>query len=463
MKKGGYICTNCGASFVRWQGQCTRCGQWGTLEEVREEKTHKRSPLGGEEKRAYSISEIEQDTLLILSSGSSSVDSFLGRGLVAGSILLLGGEPGVGKSTFLLQLVGGFLGQGHRALYVSGEESLPQLKDRAQRLGITSPYLLLMNTSSLGDVIEEMRKSPSPHLVVVDSIQTMRAPHIQGMCGGVAQMRECASSLYEEAKTTNTVLILVSHITKEGYIAGPKLLEHMVDVVLYMEGDRLTPLRVLKIEKNRFGPSGNILLLEMGERGLRIVNDPSTFFLRTRDSSSSGSALAMVMEGERPFVIEVQALVAPSRLSSPRRTSLGIDVNRLHLLLAILEKRLGIGLSNMDVYVKVGAGIKIGEPGMDLGLCAALLSSYLDRPLPSGALLWGEVDLNGQVRSVRGEEKRLSQALSLGFYPIICPPPASKKKMETLSPIKAIQQLPLKLWEMEKEGKDSGLRGRPDR
>ncbi len=458
MKKKSYICASCGASFLKWQGRCPRCGEWGTVEEIDQnlQGGKKRRDESGE-KKVFSLDQITNHSLLTLSSGSSSLDSFLGKGLVAGSVILLGGEPGVGKSTFLLQLVGGFLKKNQRALYVSGEESLPQLKHRADRLEIHNSSLLFMNTTSVEEIINILEEKTPPPLVIIDSIQTIKSSSLQGIPGGVSQIRECASLLYEKAKKNNITLLLVSHITKEGYIAGPKLLEHMVDVVLYLEGDRLTPLRILKIEKNRFGPSHNILLLEMGEKGLQIVSDPSTFFLTSRNPSSSGSALAMVMEGQRPFVIEVQALVVPSHLSSPRRTSLGIDINRLHLLLAILEKRLGVGLSKMDVYAKVGAGIKIGEPGMDLGLCAAILSSYFDRPLPPRSVLWGEVDINGQIRGVRGEEKRLSQASSLKFHPILCPNiRRGEKSCPYINEIKNIQELPLRLWPLKK--KDSDLK-----
>ncbi len=445
-----YICSNCGASFLRWQGRCSRCGEWGTLEEIKKEPGEGKKKKLRREKKIFSLSEINHQSLFTFSSGSSSLDAFLGRGLVAGSVLLLGGEPGVGKSTLLLQLLGGFIKEDRKALYISGEESIHQLKDRAERLNINSPHLFLMNSVSVEEIIGVLEEREPPPLVIIDSIQTIKSGSTHAIAGGVGQIRECASLLYEKAKENNITLILVSHITKEGYIAGPKLLEHMVDVVLYMEGDKLTPLRTLKIEKNRFGPSHNILLLEMGEQGLQIVKDPSTFFLTSRDSSSSGSALVIVIEGQRPFVIEVQALVVPSHLSSPRRTSLGIDINRLHLLLGILEKRLGIGLSKMDVYAKVGAGIKIGEPGMDLGLCAALLSSYFDRPLPPRSVLWGEVDINGQIRQVMGEEKRISQASSLKFSPILCPPMRKGEKTSSIKEIRNIQQLPMLLW---REGK----------
>ena len=421
MKKKGYICSFCGARFIKWQGQCSRCGHWGTLEEIKESspKNDLTPPLS--EIVPVSLKEISKENIKFLSSGSTIFDQFLGKGMVAGSVILFAGEPGVGKSTFLMQLLSGFIKSGLKGLYVSGEESLYQLKLRADRLGICDEKFKLLCTQDLSPIISIMRDKNSPNFIVIDSIQTIKSPQTSGSVGGVSQIKEVASKLYEEAKKKEIVVLIVSHITKEGQIAGPKLLEHMVDVVLYMEGDRLSSYRLLKITKNRFGPSNNILVLEMESEGLKIVKDPSTFFLTSRDLSASGSSLVMAMEGKRPFVIEIQALVTKGFGQNPRRTALGIDLNRLYLLIAILEKRLALRFYEMDVYVKISAGIKISDPAMDLGICSALISSYFDIPVPDRAIFWGEVDLNGFIRPSFGEEKRLSQANNLNFSKIICP------------------------------------------
>ncbi len=431
-----YECSSCGARFLKWQGQCSKCGEWGTLEEIR---TTNSSMSGGTiphtDPNLLSLQEISKEHIKVFSSGSESFDGFLGQGMAAGSVILLGGEPGVGKSTFLMQLMAGFLSSGQRGVYVSGEESPVQLKIRAERLGIQDPEFRVLNTHDLYDIFGVIRSKKPPQFMIIDSIQTIKSPDVPGIIGGVSQIKEVASRLYEEVKHRDIVLILVSHITKDGQIAGPKVLEHVVDVVLYMEGDRLSSYRILKITKNRFGPCNNILVLEMGNRGLKIVKDPSTFFLTTRDTNAPGSALIMAMEGQRPLVIEVQALVSRSFGQNPRRTSVGIDLNRLYLLLAILEKRLGLKFSEMDVYVKIGAGIKITDPAIDLGVCSAILSSYFDVPVPEKAVFWGEVDLSGFVRPSFGEEKRLSQAINLNFSPIICP---SSKHIKVISPNKGI-------------------------
>jgi DNA repair protein RadA/Sms len=354
------------------------------------------------------------------STGSSSMDSLLGQGAVPGSTLLLGGEPGVGKSTFLLQLMGALQRSGRKGVYVSGEESLPQLRKRAERLKVLETGITALNTTSLEDVLDVIR-NVSPHLLVVDSIQTLVSAEVEGISGSVSQVRAVASSLLEAVKQRDCVLILVGHVTKEGHIAGPKLLEHMVDTVLSLEGDRQHAFRILRVIKNRFGPTSNMLVLSMVEQGLQIVRDPSTFFLQARDPSLSGTGVVMALEGQRAFAIEVQALAGRSFLAMPRRTALGFDTNRMHVLLAILEKKLGLNLSQVDVYAKIGAGLKLEEPSLDLGIVAAVLSSYFNRPLPEKSVFWGEVDLSGQIRPVNGHGQRLQQARQLRFRPIFCP------------------------------------------
>ena len=425
--KQQFECRDCGARSAQWQGQCPQCGQWGTVEQI----------VQATEKNAHhpvlhhltSLDEISLAGQGGISTGSTAVDTFLGQGLMPGSIVLLGGAPGMGKSTFILQLMRSLHGQGLAPVYVSGEESLRQLKQRSVRLGMDGQGLMAMNSTRLEDVLASMDQTPRPQVVMVDSVQTMVCADCEGGPGSVSQVRTVAASLIEAAKARGVCVILIGHVTKDGQIAGPKLLEHMVDTVLSLEGDGNHDFRILRVIKNRFGPTSNILVLQMVPKGLQIVHDPSTFFLRARDPSLSGSALVMALEGQRPLAVEVQALVTESFGSMPRRTSLGFDSNRLHLLLAIVEKRLHLRLGAMDVYAKIGGGLKMEEPGMDLGLVAAVLSSYYDRPLPEGAVFWGEVDLSGQIRPITGHELRTRQAVTLGYSPIVCPGGGQESKV----------------------------------
>jgi DNA repair protein RadA/Sms len=345
-------------------------------------------------------------------------DRVLGGGLVPGGAVLLGGEPGIGKSTILLQLAGNLAASGRRAVYVSGEESLPQLASRAKRLGALSPGPLALSGTEAAQAAALMEGPTPPDLLILDSVQTMTSASAEGLPGSVSQVRAVASELVDLAKRSGTALVLVGHVTKDGQIAGPKLLEHMVDAVLSMEGDRSHLYRILRVLKNRFGPADEILVLEMHGAGLTVVTDPSTFFLGARESGVSGSALVLAMEGKRPLAVEVQALVGRSYLSIPRRTALGLDVNRLHLLLAVLEKRLGVNFGQSDVYAKIGGGLRPSDPGLDLGVAAALLSSLYDRPLPDGAVFWGEIDLSGRIRPAPGHQSRLKQADRLGYAPV---------------------------------------------
>jgi DNA repair protein RadA/Sms len=353
-----------------------------------------------------------------LPTGMPEFDLVLGGGLVPGGAVLLGGEPGIGKSTILLQLAGNLAAAGYRAVYVSGEESLPQLAARAKRLGALSPGPLALSGTEAALAASLMAGPNPPDLLILDSVQTMTSASAEGLPGSVSQVRAVAGELVEAAKRSGTALVLVGHVTKDGQIAGPKLLEHMVDAVLSMEGDRSHLYRLVRVLKNRFGPSDEIVVLEMHGAGLSAVADPSTFFLGARDAGVSGSALVLAMEGKRPLAVEVQALVGRSYLSIPRRTALGLDVNRLHLLLAVLEKRLGVNFGQSDVYAKIGGGLRPADPGLDLGVAAALLSSLYDRPLPDGAVFWGEIDLSGRIRPAPGHPVRLKQAGRLGYAPV---------------------------------------------
>ncbi|WP_027190822.1 DNA repair protein RadA [Fundidesulfovibrio putealis] len=417
-----YACSSCGQTSPRWRGQCEGCGEWNSLVEQAASKQQPRmgAPLGLAS-GPVSLAGFTPEHTPAAPSGIPDLDRVLGQGLQPGGAILLGGEPGIGKSTLLLQLAGQLAAAGRQAVYVSGEESLGQLASRARRLGLVSEGLLASCTTNVADAVEILGRPEAPTLVVVDSVQTMASSFADGVPGSQSQVRAVAAELVEAVKKSRATLILVGHVTKEGLIAGPKILEHMVDTVLYLEGDRQHFYRLLRVFKNRFGPTDELMVLEMLGDGLAPVPDPSTYFLGERDETASGSAVVLALEGKRPFAVEVQALVSRSYLSMPRRTALGLDLNRLNLLLAVLEKRLGLQLGQSDIYAKTGGGLKLTDPGLDLGLVAAVLSSYYDRPLPPRAVFWGEVDLSGRVRPVSGQDARLKQAKRLGYKPIFHP------------------------------------------
>lgn len=428
-------CSVCGAQTLQWLGQCPSCSEWNTLQAVvaprsssPAPKTQGQSPLA--------LASVPSDELPAFSSGISALDRILGRGLVPGASLLIGGEPGIGKSTLLLQLCGNVARQGKTVLYASGEEGLVQIRGRGERLGALYPSLLAMATSRIEEVIAALETS-RPQLLVLDSVQTMTSVAAEGLPGNVSQVRAVASEIVEVCRRSGTTLMLVGHVTKDGILAGPRILEHMVDTVIAIEGDRRQMFRLLRVYKNRFGPNEELLIFEMRNEGLLVVPDPSTYFLEARDASLSGAALAMTIDGKRPLVVEVQALAARSYLSIPRRTALGFDVNRLNLLLAVLEKRLKLSFGQMDIYAKVGGGIKIQDPGLDLAVVTAVLSSMYDAPLPEKSMFWGEVDLNGQVRHVGGHSQRLAQATRLGFSPLFFP--ASQEQKKGISTVQQLQ------------------------
>lgn len=370
---------------------------------------------------AVPLAEADSMATAVFSTGLEALDRVLGKGLVPGAAILVGGEPGIGKSTLLLQVAGSVAKTGKRTLYVSGEESLSQIKSRAERLDVLHDTLYAIATSQSDDVLALLEGPEPPELIVIDSVQTLTSSQAEGLPGNVSQVRAVATELVEQCKAKNCTLILVGHVTKDGTLAGPRLLEHMVDAVIALEGDRQQAFRLLRVLKNRFGPNQELLIFQMVTEGLELVEDPSTYFLGARDPSLSGTAVVMALDGQRPLAVEVQALVTKSYLAIPRRTGLGFDVNRLHLLLAVLEKRLKLSFAQVDIYAKVGGGMRLQEPGMDLALVAAVLSSFYDLPLPERAVFWGEVDLNGQIRPVAGHAIRATQAKRLGYKPIIFP------------------------------------------
>jgi len=367
--------------------------------------------------RAVPLAQVDQEGHTPFGTGLEALDRVLGQGLIPGAAILVGGEPGIGKSTLLLQVAGSVAAHGQTVLYASGEESLPQIRSRAQRLDALHDRLLALATSRVEDLFPLLEENP-PALLVVDSVQTLASDSADGLPGNVSQVRAVATELVERCKRSQTTLVLVGHVTKDGTLAGPRLLEHLVDTVISLEGDRREVFRLLRVLKNRFGPNQELLVFQMARQGLEVVEDPSTFFLGARDASLSGTAVVMAVDGQRPLAVEIQALATRSYLAVPRRAGLGFDVNRLYLLLAVLEKRLRLNFSQVDIYAKVGGGIRLQEPGLDLALVAALLSSFYDIPLPERAALWGEVDLNGQIRPVSAQDIRLNQARRLGYHPL---------------------------------------------
>lgn len=438
--KHQYSCSICGACHTRWQGQCAACGEWNSLVSIAPTDYSKVRSSDQPVKSPTLLEDLSTESTCNINIGNPALDALFGSGLVPGSAILLGGDPGIGKSTFLLQLTAFLIKKGHSGVYVSGEESAAQLKRRAERLDLLGNGFPTLCTTKLEDVLALLDKKPAPDILIVDSVQTLVSSLNEGLSGSPGQVRTVSGYLVEAAKTSGTILVLVGHVTKEGQIAGPKLLEHMVDTVLYLEGDQHYFHRVLRVIKNRFGPANEVLLMQMSDKGMSVVRDPSTFFLQDRDSSLSGTALVMSLEGQRAFAVEVQALVNKSFLSMPRRTALGFDANRLHLLLAVIDKKLYLQLGQKDIYAKIGAGLRLQEPGLDLGLVAAVLSSCHERPLPPKSLFWGEVDLSGQVRPVMGHELRLKQAKRLGYEPISCPT-EQNNGVQYCSNIEALQDM----------------------
>ena len=432
-----YICRDCGAQSMQWRGQCASCQAWNTLEEtaVAPERRLFGKPGSAQPEKIIPLKDIVEPGKVVFSTGLAALDRILGGGLAPGSSILLGGEPGIGKSTLLLQTAGAVAASGRRAVYLSGEEALGQIKARAQRLGVLHDSLLALATSQVEDIFPVLEASNPPDLLIVDSVQTLSSPRAEGLPGNVSQVRAVAMEVAELCRKSGTTVLFVGHVTKDGAIAGPKLLEHMVDTVISLEGDRHQVFRILRILKNRYGPNQELLVFHMVEQGMELVPDPSTFFLGARDPSLPGTAVVMAIDGQRPFVVEVQALAAKSFLAIPRRTGLGFDVNRLHLLLAVLEKRLRLNFAQQDIYAKVGGGFRLQDPGMDLALVAAVLSSLYDMPLPERALFWGEVDLNGQVRPVHGHSIRHDQARRLGYSPLFHPEDGKKGGIRTLADV----------------------------
>jgi DNA repair protein RadA/Sms len=426
-----YVCQQCGAESPKWSGQCPSCEAWNTLVETVAARPAA-TPAGRARGRGVAavavgpgvispISEVQSAEAGRLPTGIGEVDRVLGGGFVPGSIVLFGGDPGIGKSTLLLQLAARLASEGHDTLYVTGEESAAQVRGRAERVDGVVPGLGLVSTNELETAVAAIQ-SAAPSLAVVDSVQTMTSADLAGPAGSVGQVREVATRLAEVAKAGSTCIALVGHVTKEGTVAGPRTLEHLVDAVIYLEGERLGSTRLVRGAKNRFGSTDEVGVLEMRGDGLGEVPDASRFFLESEQPPVAGSAVTIALEGTRPLAVEIQALVAPSGAGSPRRATTGIDVNRVLMLVAVLARHAGLNLTGHDVYVNVAGGLRIEEPSADLAVAAALASSLRERPINAGTVLAGELSLAGRIRPAPSAERRLAEAQRLGFNRLVSGP-----------------------------------------
>jgi DNA repair protein RadA/Sms len=409
--KTTYYCQNCGAQYSKWMGQCSACKQWNTIvEEVVSRKEIKKGLKSGGNK-LIKLSEINTDEEYRISTENTELNRVLGGGIVPGSVILLGGEPGIGKSTLMLQIA---LQLPLKTIYISGEESPKQIRMRAERIGIKNDKMQLLfetNTQKILHILEKKR----PEILVIDSIQTLHTDYIESSAGSISQIRESASEIIKYAKQNNVPVFIIGHINKEGQIAGPKVLEHMVDTVLQFEGDRNHLFRILRAQKNRFGSTHEIGIFEMYNKGLREIKNPSKLLLTSHESDLSGTAIAVAMEGIRPLLVEVQALVSTAVYGTPQRTTTGYNIKRLHMILAVLEKRMGIKLSTKDVFLNITGGIRIDDPAIDLGVAMAILSSNSDTNIKASWAFAGELGLTGEVRPVTRIEQRVSEAEKLGF------------------------------------------------
>jgi DNA repair protein RadA/Sms len=418
-----YICQNCGAAHGRWQGKCDGCGAWNTLVEEGDAARPSGPGRASRKGRLFALEPLagEGQEAPRLASGLPEFDRVTGGGFVRGSVLLVGGDPGIGKSTLLIQVAAALARAGHRAVYISGEEAVAQVRLRAERLGLGDAAVELAAETAVEDIVATLADDKTPRLVVIDSIQTMWTDTVEAAPGTVTQVRGSAQSLIRFAKRSGAAIILVGHVTKDGQIAGPRVVEHMVDAVLSFEGEGSHQFRILRAVKNRFGPTDEIGVFEMTGEGLREVANPSELFLSERDLGSPGTAVFAGIEGTRPLLVEIQALVAPTSLGTPRRAVVGWDQNRLSMVIAVLEAHCGVRLSGHDVYLNVAGGLRIMEPAADLAAAAALVSSLAHAPLPADAVYFGEVSLSGAIRPVAQTAARLKEAKKLGFTRAIVP------------------------------------------
>ncbi|MCM3042971.1 DNA repair protein RadA [Paenibacillus motobuensis] len=421
--KTKFFCTDCGYESPKWYGKCPGCGAWNSMVEETEKVVKTQGISSGifhTKEKPLPIINIESGREPRILTGIGELNRVLGGGIVPGSLVLVGGDPGIGKSTLLLQTSNEMANSGRKVLYVSGEESVRQTKLRAERLGALSPNLYVMCESSI-DGIEEAIDEVKPDFLVIDSIQTVYMPEVTSAPGSVSQVRECTARFMRVAKGQGIATVLVGHVTKEGAIAGPRMLEHMVDCVLYFEGERHHSYRLLRAVKNRFGSTNEMGIFEMNEAGLEEVLNPSELFLSERPLGVAGSTVVASMEGTRPMLVELQALVASTLFPSPRRMATGVDHNRMNLIIAVLEKRMGMFLQNQDAYVNLAGGVKLDEPAVDLAIAVSLASSFRDVPTKPYDVVFGEVGLTGEVRAVSRVEQRVKEAAKLGFKRVILP------------------------------------------
>ncbi|MBW1911004.1 MAG: DNA repair protein RadA [Deltaproteobacteria bacterium] len=428
-----YVCQSCGYQAPKWIGRCPDCGRWDSMVEEAPRPSGKRTGTSGIS-QAQTIDAISLAQEMRMKTGLPEFDRTLGGGVVPGSVVLIGGEPGIGKSTLILQVLERLARQGCRTLYLSGEESPQQIKLRAERLGVCSDSLYVMTGTCLEDLLERLEPL-KPELLAVDSIQTVYTDTIDSAPGSVGQVKEVASRLMSLAKQSGMPIFLVGHVTKEGAIAGPKVLEHLVDTVLYFEGDRGHVFRILRSVKNRFGPTNEIGVFEMKDSGLTEVGNPSRIFLEERPQDVPGSVVIPCLEGTRPVLVEIQALVGPSPLGMPRRTAIGVDHNRISLLVAVLGKKMVMELTDQDIFVNVAGGLKVDEPAADLGIVSAMMSSFLDKPVDRNLVMFGEVGLAGEIRGVSQPDMRIREAKKLGFSRCLL----SQNNKEGSSPIKNME------------------------
>lgn len=417
-KKTKFTCNSCGYESAKWMGRCPGCGEWNTM--VEEVEVIVKGPRGAFQhsgavtQKAVPIMKVQSEEEARIVTDMTEFNRVLGGGIVEGSLVLIGGDPGIGKSTLLLQVSALLSNKGQRVLYISGEESIRQTKLRAERLGVKSEELYIYSETNL-EYLHQTIEEVKPKFVVVDSIQTVHHPEVTSAPGSVSQVRECTAELMRIAKTKNIAIFLVGHVTKEGQIAGPRLLEHMVDTVLYFEGERHHNHRILRSQKNRFGSTNEIAIFEMLQGGLKEVLNPSELFLQERSQGVAGSTVVASMEGTRPILVEIQSLVTPTSFNYPKRMATGVDQNRVQLLMAVLEKRMGMMLQAQDAYIKVAGGVKLDEPAIDLAVLTSIVSSFKDQAVRASDCFIGEVGLTGEVRRVARIEQRVQEAAKLGF------------------------------------------------
>lgn len=439
--KHAYACKECGASSAKWAGQCADCGQWNSLTEIVINSAPQRfqNYAGTSESNIVALSDVPVISEIRINTGLEELDRVLGGGLVSGSVTLIGGDPGIGKSTVLLQAFA-HLSKNHKVLYVTGEESLQQVKLRAQRLGLEALTINLLTETNI-ETILAIAQQERPDFMVLDSIQTVYTSQIQSAPGSITQVRETTAQVVRFAKQTGTAIFLVGHVTKDGSIAGPRVLEHMVDTVLYFEGDPDGKFRMLRAVKNRFGAVNELGIFAMTDKGLKEVNNPSAIFLTRSDTPVCGSVVMVTWEGSRPMLIEIQALVDESHLGNPRRVTVGLDQNRLALILAVLHRHAGVVSYNQDIFVNVVGGVRVTETGIDLAAALAVVSSLKNKPLATNLVAFGEIGLSGEIRPVQSGQDRLKEAVKLGFtHAIVCKANAPKKPIPGLT-VMAVQKL----------------------